>query len=234
MTEEKKRGLIKGFFFYMVSPRLFMKSKDIKNHGMFSFIYHVKLYSAIKHSWTLLRSKGQKVTVDISNRTERLKVFYDRMYECGVENADEVSEKHREHLVGYKVSMVLFMAIATLSIVFIKIPDFIIIPSWVIGACTLICSLSFLMKSLIFMYYAWLLENRLTPEHFSVIDYIKHGHKESFAALFPHSDISENMKIEIAAEIQKREKYIIEEMLKDPTLDPSEYGLRIPKGAPTR
>jgi hypothetical protein len=198
-----QRGKFMRSVIYLVSPRLLASPELLKKHGAFSLHYHKSLWREIKESLQLIRDKkDQRLEWDINNIAERKQRFYDYLYESGVtkSNVVQMHVNFRKRAKGYAL-IAAFISLIGFSTFFIG--QIAIFPAWVLGAATLAYAASFFFKVKEQHYFAWLIEQRLSPGSVSVLSYARNN-----LFKWPKADLGISMLKEIETEYAARNEMV--------------------------
>lgn len=214
MGEKKATGPIRRGLKYLVSPRFFLSSEVVSKYGGFSIRYHKELISAIKLSLKRLReSKENTSKFTVTTIEDRIRIFYDALYESAVEEGDieQIHAKHRKSALLFFIASFFFIALSGLLFV---IPKITLIPNAIIAIATLITALTIIINGLSYNYYAWLIEQRLLPEIFSFTKYMSKPIKR-----WPKKALSRTMTEEISREYKARDQVLRDYIKGGNTLD---------------
>lgn len=217
MAEQKAPGPIKRTFKYLVSPRLFLSAEDVSKYGGFSVRYHKELFAAIKAAYKRLKEKKASEKLSVSSIEDRFRVFYDSFYERGVKES-EIEEIHSRHRSAARLLFVVSVFFIVLSGYLFYIPNITLIPNAIIAIATALTAVAIIINGLSHNYYAWLIEQRLLPELFNFINYMKKPIKR-----WPKPSLSKTMSEEIIREYKERDQVLRDFINDGKTLD--EIGL---------
>lgn len=226
MVDKNKssRGPITKGLIYLISPRLLAKPEDVAKYGAFTTRYHKEVLKNISNGLKDLKSaKSNKLAVesfDINDRAARLEVFYDYLYESGVDR-EKVSVMHanfKKQATGVLIMSLIVMVFSGLT----YFNDFkLLIPNVAISIFTFAYGLVLAFKAKQSQYFAWLIEQRLTVDSVSLMQFVK-----SNPLYWPMSSLSESMLAEVKREYKDRDE-MLKNALLDPDFDAAAIGINV-------
>lgn len=217
-------GKIKTSAKWLISPRVLMSAEDCRKYGALSLAPVRQLYREIAELFRGLRNQPTPPKINIANKVERARHFYDEVYNNQL-FGDALGNLHRGYYLGYKYSVGLCLILFVVSIVLISAPRFTALPNWVLAIAVLIGCVALGVRGLTMAYFAWLIQQRLTTELFSFRDYLSIS---DFIKRLPSPSISKMQKEEIRAEEKIRVQLILKKLKENPSINLDEYGLSLP------